>query len=187
MQLNKVLKGLLIAIPVLALTACGSTSSTGAGAESSSTGSSSGASSSASSSSSNSDSPDVGTVSRADSYEEQQAKKDEALRQTQTIYFEYDKNNVQYQFNDMLSAHARFLVKNPSIKITIEGHCDERGTPEYNIALGERRAKSVAKYLTTLGVAQSQISIVSYGEEKPANKSRTEAGFAKNRRAILVY
>jgi peptidoglycan-associated lipoprotein len=186
MQLNKVLKGLLIAIPVLALTACGSTSNTSAGGEGSSS-SSANTSSSSSANNSNSDSPEVGTVNQVESYEEKQEREDAQHRQNQTIYFEYDKNNVQYQFNDMLSAHARFLVKNPSVKITIEGHCDERGTPEYNIALGERRAKSVAKYLTTLGVAQSQITIVSYGEEKPANKSRTEAGFAKNRRAILVY
>jgi len=187
MQLNKVLKGLLIAIPVLALTACGSTSSTDAGAEGSSNSGNTSVNNSNNNANNNSDGPDVGTVTKANSYEEDKAKKDVALRQSQTIYFEYDKNNVQYEFNEMLSAHARFLVKNPSTRITIEGHCDERGTPEYNIALGERRAKSVAKYLTTLGVAQSQISIVSYGEEKPANKSRTESGFAKNRRAILVY
>lgn len=186
MQLNKVLKGLLIAIPVMALTACGSTTGTNAGNDGAADNSSN-STVQTDTSNDNNDGPTVGTVEQQQSPEEIQAKKDKALRATHTIYFEYDKNNVQYQFNDMLSAHARYLVKNPSARITIEGHCDERGTPEYNIALGERRAKSVSKYLTTLGVSSSQINIVSYGEEKPANKSRTESGFAKNRRAILVY
>lgn len=186
MQLNKVLKGLLIAIPVLTLTACSSSSqnSDSGDANSSNTDNSQ---SQTTTSNTNSDGVDVNAVDRPQTYEEKQAEKDAQLRQTQTVYFEYDKNKVQYQYNDMLSAHARFLVKNPSVKITIEGHCDERGTPEYNIALGERRAKSVSKYLTALGVQQSQITIVSYGEEKPANKTRTESGFSKNRRAILLY
>ena len=85
------------------------------------------------------------------------------------------------------NTHADFLVKNPSVKVLVEGHADERGTPEYNIALGESRGKSVAKYLQSLGVSDSQISVVSYGEEKPMIKSRTEEAFAKNRRAVLVY
>ena len=186
MQLNKVLKGLLIAIPVLTLTACSSSSQNSASGDGNSSSTNSSQTQSTDSNS-NSNGVDVSSVERPKSYEEKQAEKDAQLRQSQTVYFEYDKNKVQYQYNDMLSAHARFLVKNPSVKITIEGHCDERGTPEYNIALGERRAKSVAKYLTALGVQQSQITIVSYGEEKPANKSRTESGFAKNRRAILLY
>ena len=185
MQLNKVLKGLLIAIPVVALSACTSSSQTSNGGEGSSDSTNTNQTQTANQS--DNGNVDVSAVDRPKSYEEEQAEKDAHLRQSQTVYFEYDKNNVQYQFNDMLSAHARFLVKNPSVKITIEGHCDERGTPEYNIALGERRAKSVAKYLTTLGVQQSQITIVSYGEEKPVDKSRTEAGFAKNRRAVLRY
>lgn len=187
MQLNKVLKGLLIAIPVLALTACGSTSNVDSGAASNTDGNSSGSSQTTTGNGQGNSNVDVNTISREDQLKIDHENKQTALRQEHTIYFEYDKNNVTGQFSDMLSAHAEFLVKNPNVKIMIEGHCDERGTPEYNIALGERRAKSVAKYLTTLGVAQSQISMVSYGEEKRANKSGTEAGFAQNRRAILVY
>jgi peptidoglycan-associated lipoprotein len=71
--------------------------------------------------------------------------------------------------------------------VQIEGHADERGSEEYNIALGERRAKSVVTYLETMGVSASQLSIVSYGEEKPMIKDRSEDAFAKNRRAVLVY
>lgn len=185
MQLNKVLKGLLIAIPVMALTACGSTTSTKAG---DSGADNNDANSQVESNNDNNDSNvAIDTVERPKTAQEIQDGEDVIKRQDQTIYFEYDKNNVQYQYNDLLAAHARFLVKNSNVSITIEGHCDERGTPEYNIALGERRAKSVSKYLTTLGVSSSQINIVSYGEEKPTDKSRTESGFAKNRRAILVY
>ena len=74
----------------------------------------------------------------------------------------------------MLAAHAAYLSQNPSVKVTVEGHADERGTPEYNIALGERRAKAVAKYLQALGVQADQISIVSYGGRK-ATSARTDS------------
>ena len=73
------------------------------------------------------------------------------------------------------------------IRDRIEGHCDSRGTPEYNIALGERRAKSVETYLMNAGVSASQVSVVSYGEEKPIDTSGTTAAFAENRRGVLVY
>jgi peptidoglycan-associated lipoprotein len=185
MQLNKVLKGLLIAIPVMALSACSSSSDSRAG----NSGEQDNTSTSQVENSNGTDDSNVviDIVERQPTPEEVQEERDADLRQTQTIYFEYDKNSVQSQYNDLMAAHARFLVKNSSTSMTIEGHCDERGTPEYNIALGERRAKSVKKYLTALGVSSSQINIVSYGEEKPTDKSRTESGFAKNRRAILVY
>ena len=87
----------------------------------------------------------------------------------------------------MLDAHAAFLRNNPSYKVTVEGHADERGTPEYNIALGERRANAVKMYLQGKGVSADQISIVSYGKEKPAVLGHDEAAYAKNRRAVLVY
>lgn len=184
MQLNKVLKGLLIAIPLVALTACSSSPDTASGNEGNTNANNNGSMQSDNQSGSD---VDVGVVKPTKTPEEIQAEKDQVLRQDHTIYFDFDKSNVRYEFGDLLDAHARFLIKNPNQRITIEGHCDERGTPEYNIALGERRAKAVAKHLTTMGVSDSQIKIVSYGEEKPADKSRTEAGFAKNRRAILVY
>ncbi len=87
----------------------------------------------------------------------------------------------------MLDAHAAFLRNNPSYKVTVEGHADERGTPEYNIALGERRANAAKMYLQGKGVNGEQISIVSYGKEKPAVLGHTEADYAKNRRAVIVY
>ncbi|MFT4928149.1 MAG: peptidoglycan-associated lipoprotein [Phenylobacterium sp.] len=187
MQLNKVLKGLLIAIPVLALTACGSTSTSDTNSGGDTNSNNGGTTQNANTQNGSGNGVEVDTVSEAEQIRIRQEQEETQLRSQHTLYFEYDKNNVTNQYADMLTAHAKFLVKNPNVKIMIEGHCDERGTPEYNIALGERRAKSVRKYLTTLGVANSQISMVSYGEEKPIDKSRTEGGFAKNRRAVLVY
>jgi peptidoglycan-associated lipoprotein len=119
--------------------------------------------------------------------EEQMRQKFEALQRDNTIYFGYDSNEIQGQYADLLDTHSSYLRENPSVKVLIEGHTDERGTPEYNIALGERRAKAVAKYMQTLGVQADQLSIVSYGEEKPQDPGHSEDAFAKNRRAVLVY
>ncbi|MGL9734689.1 MAG: peptidoglycan-associated lipoprotein Pal, partial [Symbiopectobacterium sp.] len=103
------------------------------------------------------------------------------------VYFDLDKYDIRSDFARMLDAHASFLRSNPSYKATIEGHADERGTPEYNIALGERRANAVQMYLQGKGVSSDQISIVSYGKEKPAVLGHDEAAWSKNRRAVLVY
>ena len=94
---------------------------------------------------------------------------------------------IRDRFYPILDKHAAFLVKNPSQTVVIEGHCDSRGTPEYNIALGERRAQSVETYLRNQGVSSSQISVVSYGEEKPVVSGATEYAFAQNRRGIVRY
>ena len=173
MKLSKVLKGLLIALPVLTLAACSSTSSTDqSGADTSGMAQ---------------ETVQVETVEQVVSPAEQMRQKLEALRQENTIYFDFDKATIRPEFIETLQAHGAFLSANPSVRVTVEGHSDERGTPEYNIALGERRAMAVVQYLQNLGVTSGQISTVSYGEEKPVDMSRTEAGFAKNRRAVLVY
>lgn len=103
------------------------------------------------------------------------------------VYFDFDRASVKSDFHSVLDMHAAFLVKNPDQSIVIEGHCDNRGTPEYNIALGERRAKSVETYLMNAGVSSSQVSVVSYGEEKPAVQGGSEYAFAQNRRGVVVY
>ncbi len=108
-------------------------------------------------------------------------------REVRTIYFEFDDSTVRAEYQDLLRAHAWFLSKNSAVQVVVEGHCDERGTPEYNLALGERRGKSVKDILISYGVPSSQIRVVSYGEEKPANPSHTESAWEKNRRAILSY
>ena len=179
MQLNKILKGLLIAVPVMTLAACSSSSDIDENAANQSN--------QATVEQTTTDTVEVATMTPEQQAEEQLRQKYEALRQEQIIYFDFDKATVESKYADLLRAHAEFLVKNPSVKVLIEGHADERGTPEYNIALGEHRGQAVEKYLQSLGVSESQISVVSYGEEKPMVKSRTESAFAKNRRAVLVY
>ncbi|MGF1755213.1 peptidoglycan-associated lipoprotein Pal [Vibrio makurazakiensis] len=180
MQLNKVLKGLMIALPVMAVTACSSsddaTSST-SGTETNQ----------ATAGSENSVDTTVVTPIDANAQLSEQELKEQALRETQTIYFAFDNSTIAGDYELMLSAHAAYLVKNVDMQVTIEGHADERGTPEYNIALGERRAQAVAQYLQALGVQADQISIVSYGEEKPLLLGQSEDVYAKNRRAVLVY
>ena len=94
---------------------------------------------------------------------------------------------IRPEFIKVLDAHANFLVANPAKSVTVEGHADEKGTPEYNIALGERRAMSVATYLESMGVTSSQINVVSYGEEKLVNLEHSEAASVENRRAELAY
>ena len=186
MQFSKITKGLLIAIPALVLTACGSTSEEEkAGASAQTNAQARDAQTEAMAT--QSDNVEVATVDRQMTPEEVQEQKNEMLRQTQTVYFDFDKSKVDAKYLELLQAHADFLIKNPNQMVKIEGHCDERGTPEYNIALGERRAKAVAQYLQSLGVLASQMTTVSYGEEKPVDLTRTDAGFAKNRRAELVY
>ena len=104
-----------------------------------------------------------------------------------TIYFMLDSSQVQDDFVPVIAAHAQYLVAHPSQHIVLEGHADERGSPEYNIALGEQRAKSVANMLKVQGVSEGQLELVSYGEEKPAAFGNDEASWERNRRVELRY
>ena len=173
MKINPLLKTLLIAIPMVTLAACshkkGTNSSetdgmNGAGVETAGLDSGLGAN---------------GGDGSAQGLE--------SLKQDNTIYFGFNSDAIEGQYASLLQNHADFLRGHNSVKVLIEGHTDERGTPEYNIALGERRAKAVAKYMQNLGVDVSQLSIVSYGEEKPADAGHTEEAWSHNRRAVLVY
>ncbi|NIG18814.1 peptidoglycan-associated lipoprotein Pal [Pantoea sp. Al-1710] len=171
MQLNKVLKGLMLALPVIAVAACSShknnnNDQTGMGA----------------------DNGAYGAGQNGNMSSDEQARLQmQQLQQNNIVYFGLDKYDVASDYAQMLDQHAAFLRGNPSYKVTIEGHADERGTPEYNIALGERRATAVKMYLQGKGVSADQMSIVSYGKEKPAVLGHDEAAYAKNRRAVLVY
>jgi peptidoglycan-associated lipoprotein len=102
------------------------------------------------------------------------------------IHFDFDKYDVRREDEDILKENAAWLKNNPKMKIQIEGHCDERGTIEYNLALGERRASNTKKYLVFLGIPPDRISTISYGEERPLDKSHDEEAWAKNRRAHIV-
>ena len=103
------------------------------------------------------------------------------------VYFDFDKSDIKPEFLDTLTAHAKYLVANPSQKIRIEGYTDERGTVEYNIALGDRRAQAVRRFMLFQGVNADQITTVSYGEAHPADAGHDETAWAKNRRAVVVY
>ncbi|HUK57441.1 MAG TPA: peptidoglycan-associated lipoprotein Pal [Nitrospiria bacterium] len=98
-------------------------------------------------------------------------------------YFDFDKYNIRDDARAALENDARWLKENPKVRVKIEGHCDERGTNEYNLALGERRAKAVRQVLTTLGVEAARLSTISYGEERPVCTQHDETCYAKNRRA----
>ncbi len=105
----------------------------------------------------------------------------------ETVYFDFDKSDLRQDSRDVLSKNAEFLLKvKPDAKVKIEGNCDDRGSAEYNLALGERRAKSALQYLLTLGVKADRISVISYGKEKPVVQGDTEEAWAKNRRADFV-
>jgi len=102
------------------------------------------------------------------------------------IFFDFDKYDIRSADAEILKGNSALLKKFPNVKIQIEGHCDERGTNEYNLALGERRANSTKKYLTSLGIAADRVSTISYGEEKPFDPAHNEEAWAKNRRAHFL-
>ena len=109
-----------------------------------------------------------------------------ALQDGNVVYFEYDSSEIRSEYLPVVAAHAGYLVKYPTARVRLEGHTDERGSREYNIGLGERRAQTVRRALQAQGVAESQIATVSYGEERPAVEGTDEAAYAKNRRVELV-
>ena len=103
------------------------------------------------------------------------------------IYFDYDSYVIKPEFQNLIEAHARFLKANGGRRVSVEGHTDERGGREYNLALGQRRAEAVRRSLGLLGVADAQVEAVSFGKEKPAVPGADEAAYAQNRRAEIVY
>jgi peptidoglycan-associated lipoprotein len=108
-----------------------------------------------------------------------------ALRQT-VFYFDFDIAEFKAADRDTLTFHARDLASNPNKRIRLEGHADERGTREYNLALGERRANGVLNYLIVNGASRSQIEVVSYGEERPSQNGQSEQAYSRNRRVEVV-
>lgn len=178
MRFNKIVKSLAIALPLTILSACSSNSDTDANSQ---------VDTNAEVTQNEQENVQVTAAQKEAEIQEQKRKELEALRAEHIIYFDFDTSTVSDQFALILDAHAKFLNENADVNVLIEGHADERGTPEYNIALGERRAKAVVTYLENMGVPSAQLSVVSYGEEKPMVKDRSEDAFAKNRRAVIVY
>jgi peptidoglycan-associated lipoprotein len=109
------------------------------------------------------------------------------LLSKRVVYFDFDRADIRADSQAVVSAHAAFLAKNPSQKVRLEGHADERGSREYNIGLGERRGQAVRRALLLSGVAEAQLSTVSYGEERPAVAGSDEQAYALNRRVEIVY
>jgi peptidoglycan-associated lipoprotein len=108
------------------------------------------------------------------------------LFMNENIYFDFDKSNLKPEAQEVLKRKAEWLRKNPGESVIIEGHCDERGTNEYNLALGDRRAQSANNFLINLGIAKSRLTTISYGEERPADPQHNEEAWSKNRRNHFV-
>lgn len=106
---------------------------------------------------------------------------------SRTFYFEYDKAILNPSDLATLEVHAQILTRNSDRSVIVQGHCDERGTREYNLALGERRATAISSFLRSAGVRSRQIEVVSYGEERPQNPAHNSTAWAENRRAVLQY
>ena len=104
-----------------------------------------------------------------------------------SIYFDYDKYEIKKEFMPLIDAHANFLQQHSNVKITIQGNADERGSREYNLALGQKRAVALKKALNIKGISDSQIETVSFGEEKPKDEGHNEQAWSQNRRDDIVY
>lgn len=174
-QRNQFHKFGLIVISLLALAACSSTSESEDGADN---GSSASGNSSSSSASSN-------AGSSSGQLTQEQIRAQNALRQT-VFYFDFDVAEFKQEDRDTLTYHARDLAANPNKRVRLEGHADERGTREYNLALGERRANGILNYLIVNGASRSQLEVVSYGEERPAQNGQSESAYSRNRRVEIV-
>ena len=175
MNLNMISKSLLIALPMLALGACSSTEQMEPEIQPA-------------------PEPTPVVVESAPvepvtimTEEELMVQKYGAAILNNTVYFEFNKSLIKPEFTAALLAHAAYLKDNDNKSITIEGHADEKGTQEYNIALGEHRAKAIAASLESMGVGTEQIKTVSYGEEKPVNTDHDTQAWIENRRAELVF
>ncbi len=190
MKASNVTKAVALALSVAWAAGCSTTSGTDSGSEGAT----------ATGTSANTKGTEVsGSVSAAEMEAQKAAEAAEAAKAAaedaaasvanlQTVfYFDFDKSVVKQNGFDALEKHAAYLAANANASVRLEGHADERGTREYNMALGERRAKSVARYLQVNGVNAGQIETISYGEEKPAMMGHTDASWAQNRRVELKY
>jgi len=177
MQTFKAFKLGMALLMVMALASCAS-SNTEDMSESSDTGM--GSSSNTGSGSATSNAADMGDGLTA----RERQQRDDALSMT-VFYFEFDRSDLSAEARAALVHHANYLKSNPSARYRLEGHADERGTREYNLALGERRAQAIERYLQVQGVSSNQLETISYGEENPVDTRTTEAAYALNRRVEI--
>jgi peptidoglycan-associated lipoprotein len=104
-----------------------------------------------------------------------------------SVYYDFDKDNIKDEYKPMIEAHGKYLAEHSDVSLTLQGNADERGSPEYNLALGERRAESVKKMMKLEGAADGQMTVVSFGEEKPKATCHEESCWSQNRRTDIVY
>lgn len=188
MQFKKVFKGMLIAIPVVTMMACSTTEESQVDETAANEAAAAQAEADRKAREAReAEQTQIAAANQRRNAEQVREQTKNMLVDESTVYFDFDRSSIRTDSYSVLDKHADFLSKNPSQSIVIEGHCDSRGTPEYNIALGERRAKAVETYLQNAGVSAYQISVVSYGEEKPVAMGSSEEAFAQNRRGVLVY
>jgi peptidoglycan-associated lipoprotein len=137
----------------------------------------------------NPDDTSLNTINQNDTAKEQSARVETtatAESSVRDINFDFDSSIIRPDAREILKANADFLLKNRASAIVVEGHCDEKGTAEYNMALGQRRAQETKKYLVNLGIKESTITTISYGEERPLDPESNEEAWAKNRRAHFL-
>lgn len=180
MQLKPLARSLAVALSIVVIAGCSSTGGTQDGdsygsQDGSSMGSTSGVGTGG----------QYGSTSGAGAGAGQQA--DSRIPEVRTIYFDFDRDTIKSEYESVVMAHARYLRANPNAQVVLHGHTDERGTREYNMALGERRAGAVQRFLNIQGVSSSQMSVVSYGEERPAASGQTESAYSQNRRVVFNY
>jgi peptidoglycan-associated lipoprotein len=128
----------------------------------------------------------VGIVPKADRFPIKDSLEARLVEIGDRIFFEYDKAELRPEGRELVQKWASFLAQYPAAKVTIEGHCDERGTREYNLALGERRAEAAKSYLVLIGADERRVSVISYGKERPSVLGSTDKAWAQNRRAVMV-
>ena len=182
---------LLLAAGAALLTACETASeidaiASGASGSSASTSTASSGSSESSSSSSSSTSSSGASSESTTTYSYDTDPKTALIKVGDRVLFGYDSSELDDDDRSVLDNQAKFLNQNPSLKVTIEGHCDERGTREYNLALGEKRASAVKDYLISVGINSERISVVSYGKERPQVLGSNKAAWSMNRRSVTT-
>ena len=182
---------LLLAAGAALLTACETASeidaiASGASGSSATTSTASSGSSDSSSSSSSSTSSSGASSDSTTTYSYDTDPKTALIKVGDRVLFGYDSSELDDDDRSVLDNQAKFLNQNPSLKVTIEGHCDERGTREYNLALGEKRASAVKDYLISVGINTERISVVSYGKERPQVLGSNKAAWSMNRRSVTT-
>ena len=134
-----------------------------------------------------SDSSVSGTALGSVSYDRAAINDANSVLAERVIYFDFDSDQISQDYLDLISHHGKYLAANPDMSLRLEGHADERGTREYNVALGNRRAQAVRRLILFQGASASQVDVISYGEEKPVALSHDEEAWRLNRRAELIY